>query len=115
MNVKIKEKWLAALRSGEYKQGQDALRSGDKYCCLGVLSDLYQEDHEDCVWKRTENGQTLSLTGANSQDLPVQVATWAGIRRPVMVSSQGRDIRVAELNDGGHSFAELADLIEESL
>jgi hypothetical protein len=32
------EKWDAALRSGEYKQGYAALRDGNGgYCCLGVL------------------------------------------------------------------------------
>lgn len=33
------EKWLIALRSGEYKQGMGQLRSiNDEYCCLGVLA-----------------------------------------------------------------------------
>lgn len=28
--------WIAALRSGEYKQGRRMLVEDDKYCCLGV-------------------------------------------------------------------------------
>ena len=40
MDKKIKKKWLKALRSGKYKQGRDALRIGNKFCCLGVLCDL---------------------------------------------------------------------------
>lgn len=33
--------WVAALRSGEYKQGTHHLRSTDNsYCCLGVLCEL---------------------------------------------------------------------------
>lgn len=51
MNPEIKEKWLAALRSGEYKQTRGALfrprRLDDVkpifpagYCCLGVLCDV---------------------------------------------------------------------------
>ncbi len=37
MDAKLKADWIAALRSGEFKQGH--LRLGDKrgYCCLGVL------------------------------------------------------------------------------
>jgi hypothetical protein len=35
------DKWLKALRSGDYKQGRDFLRTGNEgnyaYCCLGVL------------------------------------------------------------------------------
>lgn len=35
---KFKEKWVAALRSGKYKQGKDFLynKDEDTYCCLGV-------------------------------------------------------------------------------
>lgn len=40
MDQAIKAKWIAALRSGQYEQGQSFLRNGDKYCCLGVLCDI---------------------------------------------------------------------------
>ncbi len=44
MNKEIKKKWIAALRSGKYKQGTDYLKikgvRGTSYCCLGVLSQL---------------------------------------------------------------------------
>ena len=35
---KFKEEWIAALRSGEYKQGKNQLnnRHSDTYCCMGV-------------------------------------------------------------------------------
>lgn len=48
LGKRLKAKWLKALRSGEFVQGQGKLRkksfgsfggsSEDKYCCLGVLS-----------------------------------------------------------------------------
>lgn len=35
----IGQKWIAALRSGEYKQGAGCLRNQDnEFCCLGVLA-----------------------------------------------------------------------------
>ncbi len=35
----IKDKWVAALRSGEYRQGTFQLKSQKGYyCCLGVLN-----------------------------------------------------------------------------
>lgn len=38
---KFKDKWIAALRSGKYKQGRGQLRSlNNNYCCLGVLCDV---------------------------------------------------------------------------
>jgi len=33
---KFKEKWLKALRSGEYKQGEGHLYQDGCYCCLGI-------------------------------------------------------------------------------
>lgn len=46
LNKKFREKWLAALRSGKYKQGRyhlicpsEILASGHpEYCCLGVAA-----------------------------------------------------------------------------
>lgn len=37
MNKRLKAKWLRALRSGEYAQGNGRLKDGKRYCCLGVL------------------------------------------------------------------------------
>ncbi len=37
MDKKLKAKWVKALMSGKYKQGEGCLRLGDEYCCLGVL------------------------------------------------------------------------------
>lgn len=34
------DKWLTALRSGEYEQGYGQLYEEEKYCCLGVLCEL---------------------------------------------------------------------------
>lgn len=38
----IKDKWITALRSGEYKQATGILydRTKDSYCCLGVLGKI---------------------------------------------------------------------------
>ena len=44
MNKKVKKLWVAALKSGEYKQGRRHLcygnQNGTYHCCLGVLSEL---------------------------------------------------------------------------
>jgi hypothetical protein len=36
----LKNRWVAALRSGEYEQGRLKLKVDDKYCCLGVLAEV---------------------------------------------------------------------------
>ena len=40
MDKKLKRKWLEALRSGKYKQGNTFLNRNNKFCCLGVLADI---------------------------------------------------------------------------
>lgn len=45
MDAEIKSKWVAALRSGEYTQGEGALkrRFADEpvvHCCIGVLAEV---------------------------------------------------------------------------
>ena len=44
MKPEIKQKWINALRSGEYEQGRKSLRDRNKYCCLGVLCDLHAKE-----------------------------------------------------------------------
>lgn len=36
----LKDKWLKALRSGEYSQTSCTLKDSDGFCCLGVLCDV---------------------------------------------------------------------------
>jgi hypothetical protein len=36
MDAELKAKWVAALRSGSYKQTHGQLVKHDAYCCLGV-------------------------------------------------------------------------------
>ena len=39
LNEKARE-WVAALRSGKYKQGKGALSTEDRFCCLGVACEI---------------------------------------------------------------------------
>lgn len=36
MHIENAKKWVAALRSGKYQQGKNALCIEGKFCCLGV-------------------------------------------------------------------------------
>jgi hypothetical protein len=46
MNPEIKDKWVAALRSGTYEQTTGRLRRDDpdrsRHCCLGVLCEVME-------------------------------------------------------------------------
>jgi hypothetical protein len=37
MNKRLRNRWIGALRSGEYKKGRHNLYARGRYCCLGVL------------------------------------------------------------------------------
>src|SRR6185369_2630794 len=55
MKKSVKAKWIKALRSGRYKQGnftlRDKRRSETRYCCLGVLAQI-----QGCKWKQGDSG-----------------------------------------------------------
>jgi hypothetical protein len=54
MPKELKQKWLDALRSGEYKQATGALKNGNGYCCLGVLQMVADGKVESCHGKPEE-------------------------------------------------------------
>lgn len=107
MNPEIKTKWIAALRSGEFKQGQGKLRTGDTFCCLGVLCELYRRTTGDGVW----TGSHFLMA---SDVLPSSVRNWAGLTHsnPVIFDDA---TSLAEKNDAGVSFSEIADIINNEL
>lgn len=61
MNTENMKAWVAALRSGEYKQGRSCLRSADgTFCCLGVAGDLYAKVH-NVEWIQQAGGPKESF------------------------------------------------------
>lgn len=105
MNHEIKAKWVAALRSGEYKQGRGSLRERDAYCCLGVLCDIHARE-TGCRWG--DRNEYLDCSGI----LPVLVRDWAGLR---LRDPEVDRYCLSAQNDNGASFPEIADLIEAHL
>jgi hypothetical protein len=109
MNKIVKKKWLKALRSGEYKQGGGRLRSGNKYCCLGVLCDLTPE----VKWvTNIVDASARYLVESGTQQvfgfLPVDLREKLGI-------SPDEQKELSLLNDNGYTFEEIANVIEEHL
>ena len=143
MNQEIKAKWVNALRSGDYEQGQGALKNPDgQYCCLGVLCDLYdkhrmEEFGAESSWAvdTVSLNEYISVLGDRTEvGVPSnEVVDWAGlpdnnpevlIDLPEVLILEDEieeekyqyELPIAELNDDhGLTFTELADLIEEQL
>jgi len=130
MFKEIADVWVEALRSGGYTQGKYTLKTNPDtptHCCLGVLCEIYQQQNPtnplECtassITKDLGNGayEHLDAVSFNSEFevLPIRVQEWAGLG-----SAEGlliiNDCRtsLAQQNDKGASFAELADLIKDN-
>lgn len=98
MNPVVKEKWLAALESGEYYRGRNRLAQprwdaeadepiGTEYCCLGVLCDLaIKEGILDEIPESSDEDFRQGLY------LPDVVEEWAAL--PYSIQEE-----LAEIND----------------
>lgn len=123
MNEEWKNKWVKALRSGEYKRTTGTLRSqklngkGEEYCaycCLGVLTDVVlKETGRSDAWddlyykyKSVLSDDIMKITGVNNCS-------------GEFVNCRGVTKSLADLNDGGFetkglSFNKIADIIENN-
>lgn len=110
------KKWVAALRSGKYKQTRHVLRDGDRMCCLGVACDLYGKEF-GIEWESADGGFYF-LERENI--LPSEVSEWIGCASPGTNMRDARlpsedknyDTQLCAINDRGATFAEIADIIE---
>lgn len=80
MPSEIIEKWIAALRSGEYKQEFNCLRKGDCFCAIGVLCDIVdptawegdlwhgQSSMPAWAWEHISSGSMWTVITWNDRD-----------------------------------------------
>lgn len=112
MKKDLKKRWVEALRSGDYEQGDGALCRiyGDNalYCCLGVLVELVRGED---VWEKIPNQRWLIPRAASIGDTAFPSSTFLD---SVGLKTEFAD-EVAHKNDFGHSFEEIADWIEENI
>lgn len=114
MKPEIKKQWVAALRSGEYKQGKSALRFGDEFCCLGVLCDLHAKETGG-TWTRT--GRVRYTYDGCGALLPLLVSDWADCESgpfiTKIVEGYTTTNSLTDMNDNGSTFLQIADAIEQ--
>lgn len=98
------KKWVAALRSGQYKQCKNRLAHAGRFCCLGVACDISSVPRK--VWGKEAT-------------LPWKVVNWLGLNDEqggyiTQLSTTGLSHScLSGLNDwDGKTFAEIADVIE---
>lgn len=103
MNAELKEKWLVALRSGDFKQSRGTLCDSlyNTYCCLGVLCKI------NGLMERV--GLANYFGDKSTTNLPDSYSYKIGI-------SASQEKTLVEMNDKERkSFTEIADWIESNL
>jgi hypothetical protein len=104
LDPEFKKKWLEALRSGKYKQGKNVLYDAETncFCCLGVAGDLCEIPKEKLI----EVGcKILSAKEFRGYKIPLALS-----ERDYTQDELQREL--AEMNDNGKTFLQIADHIE---
>lgn len=116
MKKKVKKLWVDALNGGSYKQGKFSLHQNGEFCVLGVLCDLHAKE-KGGAWTQILDGS--GMYEGMTAILPDSVMKWAGLDRrvPLLTSPKNPDdvLDMVVLNDGGATFAQLAELIDAQL
>ena len=115
MNSEVKEKWLNALRSEEYKQTQRNLKTDEGYCCLGVLCDLYAKEM-NVPWEK-DYSHSYYYMHDEEEVLPYRVQQWAELENscPEVIDEYHISCSLVTLNDNGMDFNSISIFIERSL
>ena len=129
MDKHIKQLWIDALLSGEYKQGTGQLHTQetdgtDYFCCLGVLTDLAIKNGVplEIEVQSADTGERRIAYNGCYEYLPLAVAEWAGVPTQGsynLVASEDNERvtaatqSLAELNDEGYPFEDIAEEIKE--
>ena len=111
------QKWVDALRSGEYTQGRSCLRKTvegvSTFCCLGVACDVYAQEVGGS-WGPMDQRRDVKFTDPEksvaSGFLTPAVTKWLGL-----LWIDGRNVKhsLSRLNDFDHfTFTQIADFIE---
>lgn len=106
------KKWVAALRSGEFKQCTRRLERDNKYCCLGVLSIIALTEGV-CDYKKEESDQygNVGVFSGSAGTLPEEVVKWASLKDN---NPTAGNTWLARANDDGMKFKAIANLIEKN-
>jgi|LakMenE01Jun11ns_1017448.scaffolds.fasta_scaffold9958319_2 hypothetical protein len=132
MKKEIANIWIKALKSGKYKQGRGTLRTDDdKFCCLGVLCDLYDKDRKAKKKKSIKvskpkyngNKDKVCYKYGNTYDyLPSEVRKWAGMKsnNGSFCHDDSTYLDLAIINDdeshlGYKNFKQIAKIIEQNV
>lgn len=102
--------WIAALRSGDFKQGQHALKPDDGgYCCLGVLCEVAGIMDKNGIASYDGAENPIYLPPFFAQHMGMNPTGTSNIR----IGEDDRNDSLANMNDRRKvTFTQIADLLE---
>lgn len=104
MDAELKQKWITALRSGDYQQASGQLRNQHaEFCCLGVLAQISGA----CVWDDAGDAFVNGVR-ASMEDEYYLFPEFASLDLETQK-------HLATMNDNGRTFAEIADWVEKNV
>ena len=117
LDAALKARWLEALRSGRYPQGQVSLLTrspdgdGASYCCLGVLA----------LVSGVAPSRLAAASTLDHVNLQCLLGSWSAsdedpkFYREAPNTHTTAQRKLAAMNDNGMSFRDIADWIEANL
>ena len=127
MKKDVAKKWVKALRSGKYKQGECYLKQLNdngqaKHCCLGVLCELYNEsmrqNHKKTLSTKIRSKNSTDCVTFNNKEneLPKIVMKWADIKDSIGCYTIETEVgSLGHKNDIGITFNTIANFIEKNV
>lgn len=117
--LKFVKKWIKRLRSGQDKQTTGFLHDKDgAFCCLGVACDIAVKDglFKGRIGTSEPGNITYGAHYYNDKVLPRTMVNLLGLKDEsgLLYYTAGYD-SLANANDSGATFLEIADLIEKNL
>ena len=107
--TKTQQKWINALRSGEYKQVRNSLRTPDGFCVLGVACDVSNLGE----WDEHGNYRTESYDAAQEPWLNVPQEVYHALSLDEHNFFDRHFLSaLTHANDNGIHFDEMADKIK---
>lgn len=107
------EKWVSALRSGEYSQAQGALQTKAGYCCLGVACKTFIPLNKQVVYDNQLYGKSLNdFDQPNSPQWLKDINYDFTKKTTISLISLNDGHNTAKTNDQIFTFDEIADLLQ---
>jgi hypothetical protein len=106
-------KWISALRSGDYEQGIGNLCCNDKFCCLGVFLDVVKEPYQIREVKNLDKKYRTYGDNGCEAVMPTAIAEKYGFYSGLGVAFNHSYTPLYQLNDKDKkTFSEIADILE---